>query len=103
MSENELSTLLEEARNYMDITWDDPKGDEKLIGMIKRGMASLSGVLGECNFLEETQEKALLFQMIMYERAGERQQFWTNYKSEILSLQMAKKVDEYAKGEAETV
>ena len=103
MSENELSALLEEIKNYLDITWYDPKEDEKLEGMIKRGMASLSGVLGECNFLEETQEKALLFQMIMYECAGERKQFWTNYKSEILSLQMAKKVDEYAKGEAETV
>ena len=103
MSENELSALLEEIKNYLDITWYDPKEDEKLEGMIKRGMASLSGVLGECNFLEETQEKALLFQMIMYERAGERQQFWANYKSEILSLQMAKKVDEYAKGETETV
>ena len=61
MSENELLTLLEEVRNYLDITWDDPKGDEKLIGMIKRGMASLSGVLGECDFLGDTQEKALLF------------------------------------------
>ena len=97
MSEDELSTLLEEVRNYLDITWDDPKGDEKLRGMIKRGMASLTGALGECDFLEDTPEKALLFQMVMYERSGERQQFWINYKSEIISLQIAKKVDEYAK------
>lgn len=103
MSENELSTLLEEVRNYLDITWDDPKGDEKLIGMIKRGMASLSGVLGECDFLEDTQEKALLFQLVMYERSGERQQFWINYKSEIISLQIAKKVDEYAEDQKQTV
>ena len=88
MSENELSTLLEEVRNYLDITWDDPKGDEKLIGMIKRGMASLSGVLGE---------------LVMYERSGERQQFWINYKSEIISLQIAKKVDEYAEDQKQTV
>lgn len=103
MSENEISTLLEEVRNYLDITWDDPKGDEKLIGMIKRGMASLSGVLGESDFLGDTQEKALLFQMVMYERSGERQQFWTNYKNEIISLQIAKKVDEYAEDQKQTV
>ena len=30
MSENDLSKLLEDVRNYLDITWDDPKGDEKL-------------------------------------------------------------------------
>ena len=61
MSENELSTLLEEVRNYLDITWDDPKGDEKLIGMIKRGMASLSGVLGECDFLGTLRKKHSFF------------------------------------------
>lgn len=103
MSEDELSTLLEEVRNYLDITWDDPKGDEKLLGMIKRGMASLTGVLGKCDFLGDTQEKALLFQMVMYERSGERQQFWTNYKNEIISLQIAKKVDEYAENQKQTV
>ena len=88
MSENDLSKLLEDVRNYLDITWDDPKGDEKLIGMIKRGMASLSGVLGECDFLGDTQEKALLFQLVMYERSGERQQFWINYKSETICLRI---------------
>ena len=63
MSENDLSKLLEDVRNYLDITWDDPKGDEKLQGMIKRGMASLAGKIGECDFLGDTQERTLLFQL----------------------------------------
>ena len=67
MSENDLSKLLEDVRNYLDITWDDPKGDEKLLGMIKRGMASLAGKIGECDFLRDTQERTLLFQLVMYE------------------------------------
>lgn len=90
-----------------EITWTLPgtiqKETKNSIGMIKRGMASLSGVLGECDFLGDTQEKALLFQMVMYERSGERQQFWINYKSEIISLQIAKKVDEYAEDQKQTV
>ena len=76
MSENDLSKLLEDVRNYLDITWDDPKGDEKLLGMIKRGMASLAGKIGECDFLRDTQERTLLFQLVMYEYSGELQQFW---------------------------
>ena len=111
MSENDLSKLLEDVRNYLDITWDDPvyngireaddpKGDEKLLGMIKRGMASLAGKIGECDFLGNTQERTLLFQLVMYEYSGELQQFWENYKSEIVGLQIAKKVEEYAKSQA---
>lgn len=100
MSENDLSKLLEDVRNYLDITWDDQKGDEKLLGMIKRGMASLAGKIGECDFLRDTQERTLLFQLVMYEYSGELQQFWENYKSEIVGLQIAKKVEEYAKSQA---
>lgn len=100
MSENDLSKLLEDVRNYLDITWDDPKGDEKLQGMIKRGMASLARKIGECDFLGDTQERTLLFQLVMYEYSGELQQFWENYKSEVIGLQIAKKVEEYAKSQA---
>lgn len=64
--------------------------------MVKRGMAAISGKIGECNFYEETQEKALLFDYVMYARAGEIPQFWQNYRDEIISLQIDRKVDGYA-------
>lgn len=88
--------LLSEVKNYLDITWDDSLGDEKMLGMIKRGMAAISGKVGACDFCGETQEKALLFDYVMYARAGEIPQFWQNYRSEILSLQIARKVEAYA-------
>lgn len=88
--------LLSEIKNYLDITWDDSLGDEKMLGMIKRGMAAISGKVGACDFCGETQEKALLFDYVMYARAGEIPQFWQNYRSEILSLQIARKVEAYA-------
>ena len=89
-------TLLDEVKNYLDITWDESQGDKKLEGIIKRGMAAISGKIGECNFYEETQERALLFDYVMYARAGEIPQFWMNYREDILSLQIARKVDDYA-------
>lgn len=88
--------LLGEIKNYLDITWDDSLGDEKMLGMIKRGMAAISGKVGACDFCGETQEKALLFDYVMYARAGEIPQFWQNYRSEIVSLQIARKVEAYA-------
>ncbi len=93
----EAETILQEIKNYLDITWEDPKEDARLKGMTERGMAAISGKIGECDFTGETQEKTLLFIHVMYERAGELAQFWENYKSEIISLQIARKVEAYAK------
>lgn len=95
MADDKDKTLLNDIKNYLDITWDESQGDKKLEGIIKRGMAAISGKIGECNFYEETQERALLFDYVMYARAGEIPQFWANYKEEILSLQIARKVDAY--------
>lgn len=98
-----LEQLLEEVKNYLDRTWDDDKEDEKLLGMLRRGMAVISEKVGECDFRGETQEKLLLFQLIMYEVAGELSQFWINYKADIIGLQMDRKVEEYAKSKEQTI
>ena len=34
-----VDELLPGVKNNQDITWDDPAGDEKLAGIISRGMA----------------------------------------------------------------
>ncbi|EOS40924.1 hypothetical protein C808_00087 [Lachnospiraceae bacterium M18-1] len=96
MADEKEKTLLDDVKNYLDITWDDPAGDQKIMGMIRRGMAALKGKIGECDFYEETQERALLFDYVMYARAGEIPQFWENYKPDIISLQIARRVDAYA-------
>lgn len=36
--QDEAYGLLPGVRNYLDITWDDPAGDRKLVGIILRGM-----------------------------------------------------------------
>lgn len=95
MADEKDEKLLSDIKNYLDITWDDTLGDQKYMGMVQRGMAAIRGKIGECNFYEETQERALLFDYVMYARAGEVPQFWVNYRDEILSLQIARKVDAY--------
>lgn len=97
MADDKMNTLLFDVKNYLDITWDDTLGDEKIMGIVKRGMDASSKKVGECNFFEETQERGLLFDYVMYARAGEIPQFWSNYKEDIISLQIDRKVDAYAK------
>lgn len=103
MADDKDKKLLSDIKNYLDITWDDTLGDQKCMGMVQRGMAAIKGKIGECNFYEETQERALLFDYVMYARAGEIPQFWANYKEEILSLQIARKVDAYAADTEQTI
>ena len=103
MADEKDKTLLNEVKNYLDITWEDSLGDQKLMGMVQRGMAAIKGKIGECDFYGETQEKALLFDYVMYARAGEIATFWENYKSEIISLQISRKVDAYAENGEGTV
>lgn len=96
MADDRDKILLNDVKNYLDITWDDSLGDQKIMGMVQRGMAAIKGKIGECNFYGETQERALLFDYVMYARAGEIPKFWENYKTEMISLQIARKVDDYA-------
>ena len=96
MADDKDKTLLNDVKNYLDITWDDSLGDQKIMGTVWRGMAAIKGKIGECNFYEETQERALLFDYVMYARAGEIPQFWENYRAAFISLQIARKVDAYA-------
>lgn len=41
MADDKDNKLLNEIKNYLEITWDDSLGDEKIRGMVKRGMAAI--------------------------------------------------------------
>ncbi len=81
--------LIEDVKNYLDITWEMDAGElNKLSGIVERGKEYLTGKIGECNFEDETKEKALLLDYCMYARAGRIPDFQSNYRSEIIALQM---------------
>jgi hypothetical protein len=84
-----MEKLLEEVKNYLDITWEMSSGESnKLSGIINRGKAYIEGKIGECDFTKDTQEKDLLMNYCMYARSGQTDEFMRNYKSEIIALQM---------------
>lgn len=81
--------LLAAARNYLDITWPDPDGDEKLSGILKRGIQYLNGVAGTAlDFAIEDTPRALLLDYARYVRAEALDEFQSNYLHELLNLQI---------------
>ena len=88
--------LLDEVKNYLDITWDDNETDLKLNGMIERGKKYLNRVAGkELDFDAEDKPKELLFDYCRYVRSNALEMFQQNYLHELLSLQMDVEVDAY--------
>jgi hypothetical protein len=81
--------LIDEIKNFLDITWELSAGEEKkLSGIVNRGKAFIIGKIGECDFESDTQEKELLMNYCMYARSGQTDDFIKNYRAEIIALQV---------------
>lgn len=81
--------LLEAARNYLDITWDDLATNAKLAGILARGMAYLDKIAGaEQNYYVEDFPRALLLDYARYARANALDEFTENFNTELNSLRM---------------
>ena len=92
--------LLEAVKNYLDITWDDPAGDEKLSGIIARGIKYINSVAGaELDYLAEDKPRELLFDYCRYVRSNALDEFQNNYLPELLTLQISQEVKDYAEAE----
>ncbi|MBR1701940.1 MAG: hypothetical protein IJ716_08290 [Lachnospiraceae bacterium] len=99
--------LLEEAKNFLDITWEDEDTDKKLKGQLRRGIAYITGKTGvaETSFESASEDvnyraQELLFNYLLYDRAGAIDQFKKNYSSDILSLRMKWEVENAAKSDS---
>lgn len=104
MNDEMFSALLDDAKNYLDVTWEDPGTDEKLSGILRRGMNYLDEIAGApLDFSQEGQPRALLFDYARYARANALDDFQGNYKHELLALHMKSRVKEAEAGDqAET-
>lgn len=95
---NVPTTLLSEVKNYLGITWNDSDMDTQLTGMIRRGIAYISsktGVEVTAYTGENVNYRAqeLLFNYVLYDRAGSVNEFKTNYQRDIIGLRLNWEVD----------
>lgn len=88
--------LLEDVKNYLDITWDDEATEKKLTGIIERGMKYIDNVAGgKMDYSKEDKAKELLLDYCRYVRSNALEQFQINYLHELLSLQIQQEVARY--------
>lgn len=88
--------LLASAKTYLDITWTDAATDEKLSGILSRGIARLDKIAGvTLDYAEGTDARALLFDYARYVRANALQDFESDFADELLSLHIAGEVEQY--------
>lgn len=88
--------LLDEVKNYLDITWQDSQTDLKLKGIIERGKKYLNRVAGkELDFDAEDKPKELLFDYCRYVRSNALEAFQQNYLHELIALQIDSEVAAY--------
>lgn len=102
MAQNIALSLLEAVRNYLDISWVDYAGDEKLLGIIARGVGYIDGVAGvTLDYETEDKPRELLLEYCRYVRAGALNEFQNAFLSELLTLQQNEEVKAYAASQEE--
>lgn len=91
------SGLLDDVKNYLDVTWSDEATDRKYLGFIASGMAYLDRRAGET--LDYTTEggdgRTLLLEYVRYARDGAMDVFENNYLHLLLDMQTDRRLRAY--------
>ena len=87
--------LLEEAKNYLDITWDDAETNKKLEGILKRGITYIDEKGGaDLEYESGSREFGLLLDYARYARENALHEFEENYRHDLLALQIDRQLKE---------
>ncbi|MGI6634185.1 MAG: hypothetical protein ACOX7B_03315 [Christensenellales bacterium] len=85
----EALTLLDKVRNFLDITWEDSELDNKLVGIIGRGIAYIDRIAGrDQTYQDNTPAMGLLLNYCLYEQSNQLSEFQRNYLHELNALQL---------------
>lgn len=95
--------LLEEVKNYLDITWKNEATDNKIRSLIASGMIYINGKYGEeADFVADGNPRTLLFEYVRYGRDNALDVFENNYRALILGMQHERRVEAYVESTAQT-
>ena len=95
--------LLEDVKNYLDITWDCEATDSKTRSLIASGMAYIDGKYGgEADYITDGFPRTLLFEYVRYARDSALDVFENNYRALILGMQNERRVALYVESTAQT-
>lgn len=94
--------LLDIVKNYMNLSWLDDATNNKLTIIILNGIADLDGKSGEKNdYTVSGRAQSLLLNRTLYEWSNALDDFYINYRNEIVAFINKARAKKYA-GEQET-
>jgi len=89
--------LLEDVKNYLDITWEDEATDRKIGALTAAGVAYLNDKAGgKMDYSQDGYCRTLLMEYVRYARDGAMDVFENNYRHLLLAMQNNRKVVAYA-------
>lgn len=90
------SQLLDDVKNYLNITWNDTATDQKISGLIASGIFYINDKAGgEQDYLTAGYARTLLLEYVRYARDEALDVFENNYRSFILAMQNNRRVADY--------
>ncbi len=93
----EEEQMLADVKNYLDITYEDEDTDNKLLGIMRRGMHRLNTIAGrEGDYSQEGDLRGLLFDYCRYAMSSQTEAFETNYRAQLNGIAMEGEVEAYA-------
>lgn len=94
--------LLDDVKNYLNITWDDEATDAKISGLVASGMVYLNSKYGDyADYTSDGMPRTLLMEYVRYARDSALDVFENNYQSMLLGMQNERLVTAY--GMASTI
>ena len=88
--------LLEDVKNYLNITWDDAATDAKVSGFIAAGMVYLNAKYGkEADYTADGMPRTLLMEYVRYARDSALDVFENNFQALLLGMQNGRLVNVY--------
>lgn len=91
--------LMDDVKNYLNITWSDAGTDANVRGYIASGMVYLNKKYGaEADYTADGMPRTLLMEYARYMRDSALDVFENNYREMLLGMQTERLVNEYAMG-----
>lgn len=95
--------LLEDVKNYLNITWSDDATDKKISGIVASGIIYLNGKAGaEMDYIADGAARTLLFEYSRYMRDDALDVFENNYLHLLLSMRNERQVAAYVEEAKQT-
>lgn len=86
--------MLEDLKNYLNITWEDEDIDKKLNNLIEESERSLNAIFGvDIDYSDNLEARELLFNRIRYAYNNALEYFETNFSKEILRISLLEGVN----------